>query len=113
MTKVIKGEFEKNVDVKLEDVSLICDTQLETFNNEVSRINGMDDNLKHKADDMRHDLSDITFIEWLGLKFYNYKTMDHYTIKALWIYWIRGDDKVELTDEESSDVEDEVAEVFR
>ncbi|GJU98218.1 hypothetical protein Tco_1327489, partial [Tanacetum coccineum] len=39
--------------------------------------------------------------------------MDQYTMKALWIYWIRGDDEVELTDEESSDNEDEVAEVFR
>ncbi|GKF26458.1 hypothetical protein Tco_0082352 [Tanacetum coccineum] len=39
--------------------------------------------------------------------------MDHYTKKALWIYWIRGDDEVELTDEEFSDDEDEVAEVFR
>ncbi|GKE63820.1 hypothetical protein Tco_1514187, partial [Tanacetum coccineum] len=41
--------------------------------------------------------------------------MDHYTKKALWIYWIRGDDEVELTDEESSnsDGEDEVAEIFR
>ncbi|GJU04175.1 hypothetical protein Tco_1114513 [Tanacetum coccineum] len=38
--------------------------------------------------------------------------MDHYTMKALWIYWIRGDDEVELTDEESDD-EDEIAEVFR
>ncbi|GJZ76315.1 hypothetical protein Tco_0640987 [Tanacetum coccineum] len=34
-------------------------------------------------------------------------------MKALWIYWIRGDDEVELTDEESSDDEDEIAEVFR
>ncbi|GJY25792.1 hypothetical protein Tco_0400518 [Tanacetum coccineum] len=39
--------------------------------------------------------------------------MDHYTKKALWIYWIRGDDEVELADEEFSDNEDEVAEVFR
>ncbi|GJT96424.1 hypothetical protein Tco_1091942 [Tanacetum coccineum] len=44
---------------------------------------------------------------------FNYKTMDQYTMKALWIYWIRGDDEVELTDEESSDDEDEIAEVFR
>ncbi|GKC98724.1 hypothetical protein Tco_1168999, partial [Tanacetum coccineum] len=29
------------------------------------------------------------------------------------IHWIRGDDEVELTDEESSDDEDEVVEVFR
>ncbi|GJX53453.1 hypothetical protein Tco_1537222 [Tanacetum coccineum] len=34
-------------------------------------------------------------------------------MKALWIYWIRGDDEVELTNEEFSDNEDEVAEVFR
>ncbi|GJS82817.1 hypothetical protein Tco_0749358 [Tanacetum coccineum] len=39
--------------------------------------------------------------------------MDHYTMKALWIYWIRGDDEEELTDEESSDDEDEIADVFR
>nr|GEW91266.1 hypothetical protein [Tanacetum cinerariifolium] len=39
--------------------------------------------------------------------------MNHYTMKSLWIYWIRGDDEVELTDEESSDNEDDVAEVFR
>ncbi|GKC13908.1 hypothetical protein Tco_1010690 [Tanacetum coccineum] len=32
---------------------------------------------------------------------------------TLWIYWIRGDDEVELTDEESFDDEDEIAEVFR
>ncbi|GKG06300.1 hypothetical protein Tco_0326386, partial [Tanacetum coccineum] len=29
------------------------------------------------------------------------------------IYWIRGYDEVELTDEESSDDEDDIAEVFR
>ncbi|GJR04106.1 hypothetical protein Tco_0527090 [Tanacetum coccineum] len=39
--------------------------------------------------------------------------MDHYTKKTLWIYWIRGDDEVELTDEDFSDNEDEVVEVFR
>ncbi|GJU79013.1 hypothetical protein Tco_1276083 [Tanacetum coccineum] len=39
--------------------------------------------------------------------------MNHYTMKALWIYWIRGNDEVELTNEESSDNEDDVAEVFR
>ncbi|GJR14263.1 hypothetical protein Tco_0796915 [Tanacetum coccineum] len=35
--------------------------------------------------------------------------MDHYTKKALWIYWIRGDDEVELTDKEFSNNDDEVA----
>ncbi|GJT29322.1 hypothetical protein Tco_0909597 [Tanacetum coccineum] len=45
MTKVIKGEFEKIKDVKVEDVSLTCDTSLEVFNNEVNRLSGMDDDL--------------------------------------------------------------------
>ncbi|GJS75164.1 hypothetical protein Tco_0725045 [Tanacetum coccineum] len=134
MTKVIKGEFEKIKDVKVEDVSLICDTSLAVFNSEVNRLSRMDDDLftyevevanipcdlkmdddsEHETDDdMGYDSSDVAFTEWLGLKFFNYKTMDHYTMKALWIYCIRGDDEVELTDEESSDDKDEVVEVFR
>ncbi|GJZ56727.1 hypothetical protein Tco_0612221 [Tanacetum coccineum] len=134
MTKVIKGEFEKIKDVKVEDVPLTCDAPLEVFNNEVSRLSGMDDDLftyevevanipcdskmdddseQEADDDMGYDPSDVAFTEWLGSKIFNYKTMDHYTMKALWIYWIRGDDEVELTDEESSDDMDEVAEVFR
>ncbi|GKE05717.1 hypothetical protein Tco_1397735 [Tanacetum coccineum] len=111
MTKVIKGEFEKIKDVKVEDVSLTCDTPLEIFNKEVSRLCEMDDDLftyevevanipcnsnmdddseYEVDDDMGYDPSDVAFIEWL-----------------------RGDDEVELTDEESSDDMDEVAEVFR
>ncbi|GJX94748.1 hypothetical protein Tco_0349334 [Tanacetum coccineum] len=132
--KVIKGEFEKIKDVKVEDVPLTCDASLEVFNNEVSRLSRMDDDLftyqvevanipcdskmdddsEQEADDnMGYDPSDVAFIEWLGSKNFNYKTMDHYTMKALWIYWIRGNDEVELTDEESSDDEDDIAEVFR
>ncbi|GKD55845.1 hypothetical protein Tco_1289232, partial [Tanacetum coccineum] len=134
MTKVIKREFEKIKDVKVKDVSLTCDTSLEVFNNEVNRLSKMDNDLfkyevevsnipcdskmdddsKHEADDdMGYDSSDIPFTEWLGSKFFNYKTMDHYTMKALWIYWIREDDEVELTAEESSDDKDEVAKIFR
>ncbi|GJS80367.1 mitochondrial proton/calcium exchanger protein-like protein isoform X1 [Tanacetum coccineum] len=100
MTKVIKGEFEKIKDVKVD-----CDTPVEVFNKEVSRLSGMDNDLftyevegtnipcnskidddsEHEADDdMGYDPSDI-----------------------------RGDDEVELTDEESSDDEDEIAKVFR
>ncbi|GJS03990.1 hypothetical protein Tco_0320498 [Tanacetum coccineum] len=45
MTKVIKGEFEKIKDVKVEDVSLTCDTLLEVFNKEVNRLSGMDGDL--------------------------------------------------------------------
>ncbi|GKC98152.1 hypothetical protein Tco_1168427, partial [Tanacetum coccineum] len=134
MTKVIKGEFEKIMDVKVEDVSLTYDTSLEVFNDEVNQLSVMDDDLftykvevanipcdskidddsEHESDDdMGYDPSNVAFTEWLGSKFFNYKTMDHYTKKALWIYWIRGDDEVELTDEESSDDMDEVAKVFR
>ncbi|GJY14567.1 hypothetical protein Tco_0384989 [Tanacetum coccineum] len=39
--------------------------------------------------------------------------MDHYTRKALWIYWIIGYDEVELKNEEFFDNEYEVAKVFR
>ncbi|GJY34847.1 hypothetical protein Tco_0419316 [Tanacetum coccineum] len=133
MTKVIKGEFEKIKDIKVEDDSLACDSPLEVFNYEVSRLSKMDDDLftykveianipcdlrvdddsEHEADDIGFDPSDIAFTKWLGSKFFNYKTMDHYTMKALWIYWIKGDDEVELTDEEFSDNKDEIAEVFR
>ncbi|GJU95769.1 hypothetical protein Tco_1320525 [Tanacetum coccineum] len=133
MTKVIKGEFEKIKDIKVEDNSLACDSPLEVFNCEVSRFSKMDDDLftyeveianipcdlrvdddsEHEVDDMGFDPSDIAFTEWFGSKFFNYKTMDHYTMKALWIYWIRGDDEVEPTDEEVFDNEDEIVEVFR
>ncbi|GJU61714.1 hypothetical protein Tco_1243549 [Tanacetum coccineum] len=138
MTKVIKGEFEKLEDLKVEDISLTCDTSLEVFNNEFDRMCGMDADLftyevevanilcnstkdddsekrvSHEADDdMGYDLSDVAFTEWLGSKIFNYKTMDHYTKKALWFCWIRGDDEVELTDEDFSNNEDEVAEIFR
>ncbi|GJU23605.1 hypothetical protein Tco_1156947 [Tanacetum coccineum] len=125
MTKVIKGEFEKLEDLNDEDVSLTCGTPLIVFNKEFNRMCGMDDDLytyevkvanipydsnkdddsnqrvSHEADDdTGYDPSDVAFTEWLGSKNFNYKTMDHYTKKALWIYWIRGDDEVELTDEE-------------
>ncbi|GKD77040.1 hypothetical protein Tco_1339661, partial [Tanacetum coccineum] len=60
MTKVIKGEFERIKDIKVEDDSLACDSPLEVFNCE-----------------------------------------------------IRGVDEVELTDEEFSDNENEIDEVFR
>nr|GFD56368.1 hypothetical protein [Tanacetum cinerariifolium] len=46
--------------------------------------------------------------------------MDWYTKNALWIYWARGDDEVEVFDEESSYPDDEnltdkneVAEFFK
>ncbi|GJY16851.1 retrovirus-related pol polyprotein from transposon TNT 1-94 [Tanacetum coccineum] len=85
MTKVIKGEFEKIKDVKVEDVSPTCDTPLEVFNKEVSRLSGMDndlftyevevanipcnskmyDDLEHEADDdMGYDPSDVAFTDY-------------------------------------------------
>ncbi|GJR31573.1 hypothetical protein Tco_1107805 [Tanacetum coccineum] len=106
---------EKIEDLKVKDVLLTCDTSLEVFNNEFNRLNGMDNDLftyevevanilcdsnkdddseqrvSHEADDdMGYDPSDVAFTEWLGSK---------------------GDDEVELTDEEFFDNEDEVAEV--
>ncbi|GJZ59272.1 hypothetical protein Tco_0615088 [Tanacetum coccineum] len=133
-SKKLQYAFEKIKDVKVEDVSLICDIPLDVFNKEVSRLSGMDNDLftyevkvtnipcnskidddsEHEADDdMGYDPSKVAFIEWLASKLFNYKTMDHYTMKALWIYWIREDDEVELTDKESLNDEDEITEVFR
>ncbi|GJY44796.1 hypothetical protein Tco_0433009 [Tanacetum coccineum] len=106
MTKVIIGEFKKLEDLNDEDISLTCGTSLEVFNKEFNQMSRKDDDseqrVSHEADDdMRYDPSDVAFIEWLGSNFFNYKyLLDHYTKKALWIYWIRGDDEVELTDEE-------------
>ncbi|GJU82004.1 hypothetical protein Tco_1284369 [Tanacetum coccineum] len=98
------------------------DDNLFTYEVEVANIlcdsNKDDDSeqqMSHEVDDdMRYDPSDVAFTEWLGSKFFNCKTMDHYTMKALWIYWIRGDDEVEITDEESFDSnnKDEVAEIY-
>ncbi|GJY43860.1 hypothetical protein Tco_0432073 [Tanacetum coccineum] len=45
MTKVIKEEFEKLEDLKVNDVSLTCDTSLKVFYNEFNRLSGMDDDL--------------------------------------------------------------------
>ncbi|GKA48174.1 hypothetical protein Tco_0741132 [Tanacetum coccineum] len=92
------------------------DNDLFTYDVEVANIqcnSKMDDDSKDDVDDdMGYDPSDVTFIEWLGSKIFNYKTMDQYTMKALWIYWIRGNNEVELTDEESSDDDDdEIAKV--
>ncbi|GKB79566.1 hypothetical protein Tco_0946461 [Tanacetum coccineum] len=57
--------------------------------------------------DMEYDPSDVEFSKWLASKFYNHMTMDRYTKNSLWIYWTRGDDEVELTDEEFPDPDDE------
>nr|GFA42409.1 VIER F-box protein 2 [Tanacetum cinerariifolium] len=66
-------------------------------------------------DDMEYDPPDVEFTTWLASKNFNYKMMDRYTKRALWIYWLKGDNEVELTDEESSDFdnEEDVAGIFR
>ncbi|GKE00116.1 hypothetical protein Tco_1388099 [Tanacetum coccineum] len=72
--------------------------------------------MSHESDnDIEYDPSDLEFTKWLASKNFNYNTMDHYTMKALWIFWARGDDEVELTDKESSYSDDggEVAKIFR
>ncbi|GJZ77737.1 hypothetical protein Tco_0642409, partial [Tanacetum coccineum] len=103
MTKVIKEEFEKIKDIKVEDDSLAYDSPLKIFNCEVSHLSKMDDDLftyeveianilcdlrvdddsEDEVDDMGFYPFDIAFTEWLGSKFFNYKTMDHYTMKAV------------------------------
>ncbi|GJW28719.1 hypothetical protein Tco_0045594 [Tanacetum coccineum] len=71
------------------------DDNLFTYEVEVANIlcdSKIDDDSEHEADDdMGFDPSDIAFTEWLGLK---------------------GDDEVELTDEESFDNEDEIIETY-
>ncbi|GJZ53218.1 hypothetical protein Tco_0608103 [Tanacetum coccineum] len=106
MTNVIKGEFETLEDLKVKDVSLTCDTSLEVFNNEFNQLSGMDNDLftyevevanilcdSNKDDDseqrVSHEVADDMGYDPSDVAF----TM--------------------LTDEEFSDNEDEVAEVFR
>ncbi|GKB77266.1 hypothetical protein Tco_0944161 [Tanacetum coccineum] len=138
MRMVIKREFKKLETLKINDVSLTYDVSLKSFHTEFYRLSRMDDDLftyeveianiqsdlkgdddsgekmsREADDDMGYDPFDNEFTSWLASKYFNYKTMDHYTKKALWIYWIREDDEVELTDEESSDDEYEGVEVFR
>nr|GFC12917.1 hypothetical protein [Tanacetum cinerariifolium] len=80
-------EFEKLKDLKVQDVLFTCDTSLKVFNNEFNRMSRMDDDLftyEVKVANISCDLNKI-----------------------------RGDDEVELTDEEFINNEDDVAEVFR
>ncbi|GJZ86586.1 hypothetical protein Tco_0658196, partial [Tanacetum coccineum] len=70
--------------------------------------------------DMEYNPSNLVFAEWLALKFYNHLEMDWYTKNALWVYWMRGDDEVILSDEEVSDLKDknnndehEIAKIFK
>ncbi|GKB54010.1 hypothetical protein Tco_0904763 [Tanacetum coccineum] len=80
---------------EVEVVNILCDS---------NKDDDSEQRVSHEADDdTGYDSSDVAFTEWLGSKKFNYKIMDHYIKKALWIYYIRGDDDV--TDEEFSDNE--------
>ncbi|GJU74398.1 hypothetical protein Tco_1265803 [Tanacetum coccineum] len=101
---VIKGEFEKIMDVKFEDVSLTCDTPLEVFNNKVNRLIRMDDDLftyKVEVANIPCELKMDDDSEREADDDMGYHPSD-----------VKGDDEVELTDEESSDDNDEVAEDY-
>ncbi|GJU80250.1 hypothetical protein Tco_1282615 [Tanacetum coccineum] len=111
MTKVIKGEFEKLEDLKVKDVSLTCDTSLEVFNNEFNRLSGMDDDLFTYEVEVANILCDSNKDDD-SVQRMSHEADDDMGYDPSDIYWIRGDDEVELTDEEFSDNEDEVAETY-
>ncbi|GJR14237.1 hypothetical protein Tco_0796889 [Tanacetum coccineum] len=108
MTKVIKGEFEKIKDVKVEGVQLTCDASLEVFNNEVRRLSRMDDDIFTYEVEVANILCDSKMDDDS-----EQEADDDMGYDPSDIYWIRGYDEVELTDEESSDDEDDISKVFR
>ncbi|GJZ61017.1 hypothetical protein Tco_0617154, partial [Tanacetum coccineum] len=74
----------------------------------------------HTMASMEYDPSNVDFVEWLGLKFSNYMTIDWYTKNVLWIYWTRGDDEEVITDDELFNLgdgnlieENEIDQIFR
>ncbi|GJZ57771.1 hypothetical protein Tco_0613265, partial [Tanacetum coccineum] len=97
MTKVIKGEFEKIKDVKVIDVPLTYDASLEVFNDEVSRLSKMDDDLFTYEVEVANILCD--------------SKMDNDSEQEA--DDDMGYDPSDLTDEQSSDDEDDIAKVFR
>nr|GEY33896.1 C2 calcium/lipid-binding domain, CaLB [Tanacetum cinerariifolium] len=116
MTKVIKGKFEK---LDSNGRRLVYDVEIAEVTNipcDLKKEDDLEQQMSHESDnDMEYDPSDFKFTKWLASKFFNYKKMDHYAMKALWTYLARGDDEVELVDEKSTgtDDEDEVANIFR
>ncbi|GJY13135.1 hypothetical protein Tco_0382444 [Tanacetum coccineum] len=100
MTKVVEGEFKKIKDIKVEDDSLACDSPLEVFNCEVSRLSKTDDDLFTYEVEIANILCDL-------------RVDDHSEHKADDMGFDTGDDKLELTNEEFSDNEYEITEAFR
>ncbi|GJW99087.1 hypothetical protein Tco_0180895, partial [Tanacetum coccineum] len=74
MTKVIKGEFEKIKDAKVEDVPLTCDTPLKVFNNEVSRLSGMDDDLFTYEVEVANIPYDVAEVFRIDTNIFDYET---------------------------------------
>ncbi|GKE23601.1 hypothetical protein Tco_1435113 [Tanacetum coccineum] len=78
-----------------------------------SRIEG------NKTPVIKWDPANPRFECWLATKFVNYKTMDIFTKGALWDYWKMGGDEIEVSDDESSNLEEywsnteETAEIFK
>ncbi|GKC62255.1 hypothetical protein Tco_1089853, partial [Tanacetum coccineum] len=62
---------------------------------------------------IKWDPTNPNFEGWLATKFVNYKTMDIFTKGALWDYWKIGSDEIDMSDDETSDNDEEIAEVFR
>nr|GEV88084.1 retrovirus-related Pol polyprotein from transposon TNT 1-94 [Tanacetum cinerariifolium] len=144
--KVIEEGSKKLGLLKIDDASFACNLPLVIILDEFHRLSGMDDNLFTYEVEipgllafhvtrkkgmiwmmvflifMNHELiSRSRKDQFLNAsKFYNHVKMDRYTKNALWIYWTRGDNKVELIDEEFSNPDnenlidkDKVAEIFR
>ncbi|GJS11626.1 hypothetical protein Tco_0368422 [Tanacetum coccineum] len=68
---------------------------------------------------IKWDLANLRFKGWLATKFVNYQTMDIFSKGALWDYWKMGGDEIEVSDDESSDLEEywsdkeETTEIFK
>ncbi|GKB67663.1 hypothetical protein Tco_0929075 [Tanacetum coccineum] len=114
MTKVIKGEFEKPESQKISDDSFTCNTSLEIFHEEFNRMSRMDDDLfTYEVEisgiaNIPCDLKEEDDSEQ-QMSHESNEDMEYDPSNA------RGDNEVELTDEESSgsNDEDEVAEIFK
>nr|GEU78638.1 hypothetical protein [Tanacetum cinerariifolium] len=115
--EVIKGEFKKLESIKISNVLLTCNTSLEIFNEEFNRMSIMEDDLFT----YEVKIAEVTNIPCdLKNEDNSKQQMSHESDNDMEydpsdIYWARGDDEVELIDEESSDSddEDEVAKIFR
>ncbi|GJX53350.1 hypothetical protein Tco_0281719 [Tanacetum coccineum] len=72
------------------------------------------------SSNMEYNPSNLVFTEYITSKFHNHLEIDWNTKNALWVYWMRGDDEVVLSDKEVSDLKDkynndehEIVEIFR